>query len=242
MNKARYLATSIAFLCATSGAFAAHHESGHKAVAEGWDAASCGELAEFIEYVNMHMADDGVFMPARYVGLGFQINNDDDEDFATIVRVTPGTPAAKALRVGDQFVSVNGVPASFENRDKMTFRGKPGDPVKAVIKRDGKELSVDIQRGVIAATNTKEQSLANLAVASADDWAADSCKVTEIIEEGDVVYMTSEFTDTEEETGYQYTGRNVTRFKFNSDGKIAEAWTMGEGRFILEQLGYTITR
>lgn len=243
MNTIKCLVASTALLCAGSTAFAAHHEGpGNKAVAEGWFEASCGDLEGFVEYVDMHMADDGVFTPDRYVGLGFTVDNDKGDDFGTIMSVTPGTPAASVLMAGDQFVSVNGMPSTWENRDKTTFRGKPGEPVKAVIMRDGKEMSVEVNRGIIAARNDKSTVLKNLGMADASDWGTGECGVLEVVAEGDVVYLTAEYSDTETETGYPFTQRQIMRIKFNGDGKIMEAMGMGENQFVLEQLGYRISR
>ena len=186
------------------------------------------------------MADDGVVMPARYVGFGFQLDS-NPEDEMRVVLVTPDTPASKVLQQGDVFVSVNGVPSTFENRDKMTFRGKPGEPVPAVILRDGKEMEIEVNR-VIEAVNNKERVLKGLGLADADDWPADSCSVVEVVAEGNVVYVHREWSDTESETGYKFKQRDVTRFEFNEAGKVSKLWGLGEGQFVLEQLGYTITR
>ncbi len=160
----RWAAAATLAMTATA-IFAAHHEGpkDQKEVAAGWTKSSCGELAPFISYVEKHMADDGVFMPARYVGFGFQLDN-NPEDEMRVVMVTPDTPASKVLQQGDVFVSVNGVPSTFENRDKMTFRGKPGEPVPAVILRDGKEMEIEVNRGVIEAANDKERALMPIAV------------------------------------------------------------------------------
>ena len=222
---------------------ATHHEGpmDHKKVAVDWVKSSCGELAPFIAYVEKHMADDGVFVPDRYVGFGFQLDN-DPEDEMRVQLVTPDTPASKVLKQGDVFVSVNGVPATYENRDNMSFRGKPGEPVPAVILRDGKEMKIEVNRGVIEAVNDKERSLKGLQLADADDWSTDSCSVTEVVAEGNVVYVSGEFSDTETETGYKFEGKNITRFEFNEAGQVTKFWGLGESRFILEQLGYTISR
>ncbi len=243
MQRIATWAAGAALLCAATGSFAAHHEEKDlKAVAKGWYDAACADLAGFIAYVDKHMADDGVFMPGRYVGLGFTVDNNEGDDFGTVMSVTPGTPAAEVLKAGDQFVSVNGMAMTFANRDKTTFRGKPGEAVKAEIMRDGKKMPVEVNRGIIAAKNSKERVLANLALADADDWPADSCAVTDVIAEGKVVYVTGEWSDTEVETGYTFTQRGISRFEFNDDGKIVEGWNMTEERFVLEQLGYTISR
>ena len=214
---------------------------GHKGIASGWMKAGCGELDQFIAYIDKHMADDGVFVPPRYVGFGFQLDS-DPEDEMRVEMVTPGTPASKVLKPGDVFVSVNGVPSTYENRDKMTFRGKPGEPVPAVIVRDGKEMEIEVNRGVIAAVNSKERALQGLKLADADDWPADSCSVIEVVAEGNVVYVHREWSDTESDTGYKFKQKDITRFEFNEDGQVAKLWGLGESRFVLEQLGYTISR
>ena len=243
MQKLRCLTAAAALACVSSTAFAAHHEGAdNKAVAEGWWNASCGDLKGFMAYADKHMAEDGVFNPARYVGLGFTVNNDEGDDFGSVMRVTPGSPAAEVLQKGDVFVSVNGMDMTPENRDRTTFRGKPGEVVEAVIRRDGKEMPISVKRGVISTQQTKAQAMEGLSMADEEAWPADSCKILEVVGEGNVVYVFGESENTEEDTGYTFMSRDVVRFEFNDDGKIAEFWTMGEDRFVLEQLGYTISR
>jgi len=227
----------------SAGVFAAGHEgsNGHKEVAAGWFNASCGELDQFIAYVEKHMADDGVSIPARYVGFGFQLDS-NPEDEMRVEMVTPGTPASKVLQKGDVFVSVNGVASTYENRDKMTFRGKPGEPVPAVILRDGEEMEIEVNRGVIEAVNNKERLLKILSIADADDWPSDSCSMVELVAEGNVVYAYGKWSETEAETGYKFKGKGITRFEFNEAGQVSKVWGLGESRFVLEQLGYTISR
>lgn len=238
MNYPSALAVSAISLFAATGVNAAHHETDLKAVAKGWIEASCGDRAGFMDYVKAHMADDGVWMPARYVGLGFQI----DIDEMTVSMVMPDTPAASNLKVGDQFVEVNGVAATEENRDRMSFRGEPGQPVKAVIKRDGKEMDVEITRGIIERAESKDVALANLQLGDAEDWGTGTCSVEEMVQEGNVIYAHIAWTDTERDTGIQYRGSDITRFEFNDAGQVVKGWNRGESRFVLEQLGYSITR
>jgi hypothetical protein len=215
----------------SAGVFAAGHEGsdGHKEVAAGWFNASCGELDQFRAYIEKHMADDGVFIPARYVGLGFQLDS-NPEDEMRVEMVTPGTPASKVLKKGDVFVSVNGVP------------GKPGEPVPAVILRDGNEMEIEVKRGVIEAVNNKERVLKGLSIADADNWPTDSCSLVEVVAEGNVVYLHGKSSDTESETGYKFKGQGISRFEFNEAGQVSKVWGLSESRFVLEQLGYTITR
>ena len=227
----------------STGVLADGHEGsgGQKEVATGWFNASCGELDKFIAYVEEHMADDGVLIPARYVGLGFLLDS-NPKDEMRVEMVTPDTPASKVLKKGDVFVSVNGVPATYENRDKMTFRGKPGEPVPAVILRDGKEMEIEVERGVIEALNNKERVLEGLSIADADNWPTESCSLVEVVAEGNVVYLHGKWSDTESETGYKFKGQGISRFEFNKAGQVSKLWGLNEDQFILEQLGYTITR
>lgn len=243
MQQLKQIAAAVALGIAATSANAAHHEGvDQKALAEGWLEASCGSLDGFVMYVEKHMADDGVWRPDRYVGLGFQVDNEQGDNFGTVMRVTAGTPASEVLKAGDRFVSVNGMDMTWENRDKTTFRGAPGEAVSATIMRGGKEMDVEINRGIIEVENDKATVLANLALADADNWGTGTCEMIDIVEEGNVVYMASEWTDTEAETGIEYTGITVNRFEFNEEGQIVWGSGLGEDRFILEQLGYSISR
>ncbi|HEV7920703.1 MAG TPA: SpoIIE family protein phosphatase [Thermoanaerobaculia bacterium] len=59
----------------------------------------------------------------------------------------PGEPAAKAgLRMGDQIVSVNGVPIEDQNRLRaIDARTKAGDVLHYIVRRDGRQRAIDVQ-------------------------------------------------------------------------------------------------
>ncbi len=248
MNSVSKIMLCAAFTAASMTAVADGHgepmgltEGPNEKLAIAWITAVNTGMDETLAMVKENMAEDGIFRPARYVGFGFQFDP-NNEDEMTVARVTPDTPASKVLKEGDVFVSVAGVPATHENRDKMSFRGKPGEPVKAVIKRDGKEMAIEVKRGIIATTNSKEQALKNISLGDPDNWGVDSFRIDEVISEGNVVYVVSSYTDTEDDTGIEYTERTMTRFVFDDDGKVSWIGGLGESRFVLEQQGYTITR
>ncbi|MEP6389925.1 MAG: PDZ domain-containing protein [Halioglobus sp.] len=243
MNRMTKLAICLLAMAMATVSWADHHggENAKKAMARAWIEAGNTGKAEFIAFVEKNMADDGISIPARYVGFGFQLDPNNDDDM-TVVAVTDGTPASKVLKVGDVFVSVAGVPATPENSDRMSFRGKPGEPVKAMINRGGKEMAIEVKRGVIEVRNSKDKFLANLALADADNWTVDKSEIVEITNEGDVVWAVQEITDTELDTGIVFVSRNIMRFEINDAGKITWAANRGESRFVLEQLGYTISR
>ncbi|MEQ8861519.1 MAG: PDZ domain-containing protein [Pseudomonadales bacterium] len=239
MNHTVPVLLTILLVGAVSTAQADHHEL--KQVARGWVEASAKSPEALAAYIEKHMADDGVFVPERYVGFGFSFDPRNDDEMV-VVRVTPGTPAAAVLKAGDRFVSVAGTPATFENRDRLLFRGKPGETVKAVIERDGKQMEIAVARGVIAVETPKSESLRNIAMADPEDWEVDSLEISEVVQEGNVVFVVSEIADTEADTGFPFVERSVQRFQFNDDGKVARNWVLRESGFVLEQLGYTITR
>ncbi len=248
MNNISKVILGAVFTLASATAMADGHgpvtglkDSANKATARAWLEAGYKGRDEFIAVVKETMADDGVFVAQRYVGLGFMMDPDNDDEM-TVLRVTPDTPASEVLKAGDVFVSVNGIPATKENEDKITFRGAPGEPVKAVIKRDGKEMDIEVKRGVINARTSKAKMLENMASANAEDWPVDSYNIAGMVEEGSVIFAVSTYTDTEDDTGIEWTERIINRFVFDENGKVAWVVRRGESRFVLEQLGYTITR
>jgi hypothetical protein len=216
-------------------------DSPSKTLARAWVTAGYSGTDKFLAMVKENMADDGVVVIPRFVGFGF-LMDPNNQDQMVVARVIPGTPASGVLRQGDVFVSVAGVPATRENRDRVSFRGKPGQAVKAVVKREDKEIPIEITRGVIEQRSSKTTALDNLSTANPEDWPVDSFAIEEVIGEGNVVYVVSSFKETEAATGIQYTNRRINRFVFNDEGKVAWTSWRDESRFMLEQQGYTISR
>ena len=99
-----------------------------------------------------------------------------------------------------------------------------------------------MKRGVITTRTSKAQALKNLEIANAENWPVDSFEIGEVIAEGNVVYVISTYVDTEAATGIEFKERQLARFVFDENGKVAWLGGMGESRFVLEQQGYTISR
>ena len=99
--------------------------------------------------VKKHMAEDGISFPGRFIGFGFTYNPDTDD--RAVDTVIQDSPAAKILKPGDTFVSVNGVPATKENWDngKLSFGGAPGEKVDVVINRNGKQKKLRSNEGLL---------------------------------------------------------------------------------------------
>ena len=129
-----------------------------------------------------------------------------------------------------------------ESLGKLNFRGKPGETVAAVIRRDGKEIPIEVIRGKVASADSKSILLERFNRSNEDDWGSDTLNIKETIAEGNVVYVRFETIDVDQDVGLPYEEESVVRFVFNQDGKVTEVWGLSEDRYVLEQTGYTISR
>jgi len=210
-------------------------------LAEAWLMAANSSKAETIEMVEKNMAEDGVIAGDRYVGMGFIWN--PDESGMTVGSIIPDSPASKSLEVGDSFVEVAGVRVTDDNRNRLGFRGKPGEKVDAVVLRDGEEVSITVARGAVRQMTSKAQLLENMTESDAEGWGSDDMMIIEksATEDG-VVWILSWSKFTEEATGLTADAYTATRFVFNDEGKVSRVANLTEDRFVLEQQGYSITR
>jgi len=213
-------------------------------LAKAWVTAGATSRVAAMEMIENNMADDGLLYRDRYVGFGFIWDNDVGaaEGRMIVTEVLPDSPVAGVLEVGDEFVSVRGMPVNADNLDKLEFRGKPGEAVAAVIARDGEEQSIEVARGVVTSTSTKAQMLEWMATQDDEDWSPDEWKLHEAIGEGNVVYVWTQAWNTDESSGMPFEAHQVTRMVFNEAGKVSAIANLSEDRFVLEQMGYSITR
>ena len=137
-------------------------------LAVAWVTASYTSQNAALSMVDQNMAEDGVSVGDRYVGFGFVWNPEGDG--MVVDYVVPESPAAAVLMEGDSFVEVNGVRLTNENRNRLGFRGKPGENVNAVIVRDGAEVPISIARGPVQIRYSKEQVMDNISNGDAEDW------------------------------------------------------------------------
>ena len=221
---------------------AMHHENLSESIAEAWIKAVHTGKQETIDFVTKHMASDGINAPGRYVGFGFTYNPNAEPGTMVVAGIQPDSPASKVLKVGDAFLSVNGVRVNERNMGKLNFRGKPGEEVKAVIERDGKRQNIGVARGVISTAYTKEQVLRNMNTALAENWKPDEANIVEVMSKDNVVYVLHWAKDIDEDSSLPYEAYTVTRFIFNEEGQVERIGNLSEDRFVLEQQGYTISR
>jgi hypothetical protein len=227
----------------SSSVLAAHHEgyTANEELAVAWVKAGHTGKAETKAMIEENMAADGIAYQNRYVGFGFSYDPQNEDDMI-ITNITPESPAAAILKEGDTFVSVRGIPATKDNRDKLSFRGKPGEAVNAVVMRGDKTIPVEISRGVIAGKTPKSEVLEGIELANAENWPVTEGSIVEVISKDNVVFVVHEVKDVDNQNGMAYEAYYITRLEFNDAGKVANTRGMGEDRFVLEQTGFTISR
>jgi hypothetical protein len=210
-------------------------------LATAWVTAGYTGKAEATEMVEKNMSEDGMTVGDRYVGMGFIW--DPEEEGMTVTYIIPESPASKALKVGDSFVEVAGVRVSEDNRNRLGFRGKPGEEINAIVLRDDEEVAVTVARGAVQQSSTKAQILENFAQADAEDWGPDMFEIIETARTDDgTVWVLSWSEFTEEASGLTANAFTATRFEFNDEGEVSWVGNLSEDRFILEQQGYSISR
>lgn len=210
-------------------------------LATAWVTAGYTGKAEATEMVEKNMSEDGMTVGDRYVGMGFIW--DPEEEGMTVTYIIPESPASKALKVGDSFVEVAGVRVSEDNRNRLGFRGKPGEEINAIVLRDDEEVAVTVARGAVQQSSTKAQILENFAQADAEDWGPNKFEIIETARtENGTVWVLSWSEFTEDASGLTANAYTATRFEFNDEGEVSWVGNLSEDRFILEQQGYSISR
>ena len=237
----------------SSQIFAGHHEESKVSqktmmnnikTAKSWIDAGYTDKDAFMAIVNKHMSDDGYNYPGRFIGFGFNFDPSNDE--MVVDWVIENSPAVGVLESGDTFVSVAGVPATRENRENgvLSFTGLPGQPVEAVVNRNGKNVNVSFKRGLVSPRYTKAQVMDNIESSNAEDWGADEYKIIEVAanRSKNVVYAWTWHKFTDDITDLQYEENQVTRFQFNENGQVIARGDMSEESLVQSQLGFKVSR
>ena len=235
------------------GTIAAHHEESgvsqkdmmqNISVAKKWIEAGYTDKNAFSKVVKKHMAEDGVNFPGRFVGFGFTFDPQNED--MVVNWVIESSPAEGVLKPGDMFVSVEGVPATKENRDNgsLVFSGVVGAAVTAVIQRAGKQVEVSFERGIVNPQYTKAQVMSNVESSAEDSWGADEFEIIEVAanRKNNVVYVWTHHTFTDSTTNLKFEENQVTRFQFNEEHQVIARADLSEEAFVQSQLGYQVTR
>lgn len=84
-----------------------------------------------------------------FIGVGIQIQMDDERQMIKIVMPLEGTPAQRAgVKAGDLIKKIGGVDATGMSLDQAVeqITGKAGSPVTLVVEREGADVSFDLVR------------------------------------------------------------------------------------------------
>ena len=203
-----------------------------KAIYDSWET---GTKEEWMNAYTGIMADDFERWNGRYVGLGFRINQEE-----LTVLGTANAPASDYLKVGDKFLSVNGIEASAENVDDLPFQGKLGGEVTVVVDRDGKEMTFTMKRATQVNDATREEVIQNLTNWTNFDMRPKIKSSTPLVAEDNVVIGTFQLFYVDPD-GNEVTWWNIERFVFNEDGKLIFHADLSEELFLNQQQGYYLT-
>ena len=217
--------------------------------AKAWLTAFYTSRPAFTARVEENMASDGVVVNDRFVGVGMMWDTvrATEEGRMVVTEVRLGGPASGTVKAGDEFISVLGIPVTKESiqGNKLRLRGTAGEAVAAVIKRDGKEMPIEMTRGKVPETlTTKNQLLENLSRGKADGWywRYSMIQIKEVIGDANVLYARHQVIHTDYVSKLPFEVERVFRLTFNNEGKITSTWGLSEERFQLEQTGHTISR
>ena len=218
-------------------------------LAKSWVLSSYEGKDAAFKMVTENMSDNGYNIGSRYIGFGFNFNSDAMEENGMVVtNVIKGGPASSVLKKGDKFLSVNDVLVTQKSVDdgSLSFRGKPGIPVNAKILRDGEEISITVERGIVEPRYSKEQILNNISNAVAEDWNENliGYEIKEVVSDVSqkIVYVKVWDKYLDEYSGLEAEAYTLTRFEFNDEGKVVSIGNMSENELILRQTGWSITR
>ena len=218
-------------------------------LAESWVASSYESKDAALNMVTENMSDDGYNIGSRYIGFGFNFNADAmEKDGMVVTNVIDGGPASSVLKVGDKFISVNEVLVTQESSDdgSLSFRGTPGVPVSAIILRDGEEISITVERGIVEPTYSKAQIIQNISNADAEKWGENSLEseIREVVADASkgVVYIKTWDKFLDDVSGLEAEALTLTRFEFDQNGKVLNVGNMTESTLVLRQTGWSITR
>ena len=218
-------------------------------LAESWVASSYESKDAALNMVTENMSDEGYNIGARYIGFGFNFNADAMEtDGMVVTNVIEGGPASSVLQLGDKFLSVNDVLVTQESVDNgsLSFRGTPGVPVSAVIERDGEEISITVERGIVEPKYSKAQIIQRISNANADNWGENSLgyEIREVVADVSkgVVYVKTWDKFLDDVSGREAEALTLTRFEFDQNGKVLTVGNMTESELVLRQTGWSITR
>ncbi|UCH59393.1 MAG: PDZ domain-containing protein [Anaerolineales bacterium] len=199
-----------------------------------------------LDAITDYVSQDYVYRNPPYVGMGINVDR-NLPDKIVILSVKAGGPSDGKLQVGDELLAAEDETDKWETLEALKEtsswgHGKIGTTVKLKIRRDGKEMEVEVTRSKIEGFDVPF----NIVIDAFKHYHTVDCpdhkeEVMHIVAEGDIVmtYSQIEGTVTEFDRQAVWTSSTVWRL---ADGKITEAWGVGPELSYYYQLGYKIER
>jgi hypothetical protein len=201
-----------------------------------YDVYDKGSVKEFTEAYTSLLASDFYSWNGRYIGLGFDMG-DDGETIERVLR----SPVKDNLKPGDKVISVNGILASSE--EDLPFQGALGGEVSIILMRDGKEMTISMNRALQLDRNDRAMVVDWMSTWDAENWAkrATRLSLNPIIAEGNEVYASFEASQKNDE-GIDVRGWTIERYVFNEAGELTLSASLKEDLFMAAQNGYNLTK
>lgn len=112
--------------------------------------------------------------------------------------------------------------------------------------RNDQEMTIQVERGIVEPTYSKEQILENISDSDADSWGENllGYEIREVVSDLSkrIVYVKTWDKFLDDVSGLEAESLTLTRFEFDESGKVLTVGNMREDELILRQTGWSITR
>jgi predicted ester cyclase len=205
----------------------------------------------FIEAINQNQFDrffdfcskDCVLHAAPYVGLGI-LTDDSTGDHVMIVGTAPGGPAQGILQPDDELLRISDEEHTWDTfqdlKSGLWGQGIPGTHLIVTVKRNGREMKLDLVRGRVNAFDQKLSEVVDLWHHNKLTYWPQLKIDIQLIFEGDglvAVYAINTGTHREYKRAAMWGECDIYRLL---DGKIIETWGLEDNFAWMKQLGYEI--
>jgi C-terminal processing protease CtpA/Prc len=180
---------------------------------------------------------------AAYVGCGFMVDEKDTTKII-VLKTLKGAPADGRLKAGDEILSVVAGDRRYEGYAEMSRNpwgpGAPGTKVLFTVRREGREVQVELTRAKIPAHELSYADMRLFMEAFLRDWPDRRDEPDLFIDGGDYVTVVSLIGGTSKEFKKPAFWQSISVFRLRG-GKIVEMQGVEDGLAMYKQLGYTIT-
>jgi len=180
---------------------------------------------------------------APWVGVGLRPDVSSGQH-VIVGSVVPGGNAAAVLQPGDEILRVSDAQRSWatfhEIKTGTWGQGIPGTTLTMQVKRDGRVVELQMQRGIIPAFDNRLADYLDMwREDKVQTWPDLWIEIKVIFEKDDLVAFFAEDSGTNLEFGRAAVWSECSIYRLK-DGKITEMWGTEDGYQQITQLGYEI--